>query len=227
MAALGRRTCNFGRQRTWSGITSFLVLLLAIPGGAVVVDRIAISAGNKVITDSAISLRLRLSAFENGDKPDQGLAARKRAADLLIDQRIVEREMDVGHYPRTGEEGRASLLENYAKTVYRGDKRLLDRALAAYGLSESDLKEDLARQEDLLTFLNVRFRPAVQVSDSDINAFFEKTIKPLEPQASLNELRTQIEQRLAGERANSEMETWLKEQRKSTRIDYLEKDLAP
>jgi len=205
----------------------FLLLLAAAPAGAVVVDRIAISVGNKVITESAINLRLRLTAFENGDKPDFSLAARKRAADLLIDQRIVEREMDVGHYPRTGEDGRAPLLEDYTRSVYKGDKSVLDRALAAYQLSESDLEEDLARQADLLSFLNVRFRPAVQVSDSDIGAFFEKTIKPLKPQASLNEYRTQIEQRLAGERANSEMEAWLKEQRKSTRIEYLEKDLAP
>ena len=99
--------------------------------------------------------------------------------------------------------------------------------MSSYGISEADLQEDLARQSDLLSFLNVRFRPAVQVSDGDVRAFFDKTVKPLQPNASLNDFRSQIEQRLAGERADNEMEGWLKEQRKSARIDYLEKDLAP
>lgn len=205
----------------------FTFVCLAQLASPVIVDRIAIAVGTKVITDSAISLRLRLTAFEDGEKPDTSLPARKRAVDRLIDERLVEREMDLGHYPRLTESERKPLVENYAKTVYKGDRAAMDRALAAYDLMEMDLREDLAREADLLSFLNVRFRPAVQISDGDVRAFFDKTVKPLQPNASLNDFRVRIEQRLAGERANNEMEAWLKEQRKAARIDYLEKDLAP
>ncbi|MDE3198855.1 MAG: hypothetical protein KGN84_21075, partial [Acidobacteriota bacterium] len=181
----------------------------------------------KVITDSAIDLRLRLTAFENGDKLDLGAEARKKAADRLIDERLVEREMDVGHYPRIQAAERAPLLENYTRMVYRGDKTLLGRALANYGLTENDLIDDLTRQAGLLSFLSVRFRPAVQVSDSDIRAYFEKAVRPLQPDARLSDFRTRIEQKLTGDRANEEMEAWLREQRKAARIEYLEKDLTP
>jgi hypothetical protein len=178
-----------------------LCLLVALPAAAVMVDRVAIAAGNRVITDSEIELRICLTAFQNGDKPLVTLEARKKAAQLLIDQKLVEREMDVGHYPRIDEDARARLLADYAKRVYKSDPAAMRRALLEYGLTAEDLEEDLARQSDVLTFLNLRFRPAVQVSDQDA-------------------LR-------ANQRADSDMNAWLGDQRKRTRIEYLEKDLEP
>ena len=178
-----------------------LALLLALPSAAVVVDRIAIAAGNKVITDSEIELRIRLTAFQNGDKPVFTPEARKKAAQLLIDQKLVEREMDVGHYPRLNQDARKQLLADYATTNYKSDPAAMRRALVDYGLTEQDLEEDLARQSDLLTFLSLRFRPAVQVGDQDA-------------------LR-------ASQQADSDMNAWLGDQRKRTKIEYLEKDLAP
>ena len=151
-------------------------ILLALLSVAIV-DRVAVSVGTRVITSSEIDLRIRLTAFENGEKPVFDAGTRKVAVERLIDQKLVEREMDVGHYPRTksGE-----------------SKHAVDPAmLAAYSITEDDVEEDLARQADLLTFLNLRFR-----AGSD-------------------------------ERADADMENWLKDQRKRTKITYLEKDLAP
>jgi hypothetical protein len=74
------------------------------------VDRIAITAGNQVITDSEIDQRIRLTAFENGDQPNLAPAVRKTAADRLIDEKLVEHEMEVGHYPRMSAERRKALL---------------------------------------------------------------------------------------------------------------------
>jgi hypothetical protein len=188
---------------------------LSLPAFAVIVDRIAITVGNKVITDSEIDLRIRLTAFENGEKPDFSLTARKAAADRLIDQKLVEREMDVGHYPRLKAETTAP------------DTAARDQALASYGLTPADLEQDLARQADLLNFLNLRFRPSVQVSDQDVRQYFDKQYRSGSGPVTLNDMRAQIEQRIAGQRADAEMETWLKDHRKGTKIVYLEKDLAP
>ena len=193
-----------------------MIVMLAVPALTTIVDRIAITVGNKVITDSEIDQRIRLTAFESGDKPDFSLAARKAAADRLIDQKLVEREMEVGHYPRLKAETTAT------------DAAARDHALAQYGLTPADLEADLARQADLLSFLNLRFRPSVQVSDQDVRQYFDQHVSAKEQgQVTLNDVRTQIEQRIAGERADAEMETWLKDRRKNARIVYLEKDLAP
>ena len=202
--------------------------LIALSLGAVIVDRIAITVGSKVITDSEIDLRLRLTAFENGDRPDFSLTARKRAADRLVDQKIVEREMDVGHYPHLNDETPALLLANYIQTYYKSDAAGLDRAIALAGITAADLENDLARQSDLLSFLNLRFRPSVQVSEQDVRQYFDQQIRPKETaQVSLNDFRARIEERITDQRADTEMEAWLKDQRRRAKIEYLEKELQP
>jgi hypothetical protein len=180
----------------------------AVPLGAVIVDRVAITAGNRVITESEIDLRIRLTAFENDEKPDLSLASRKQAAQRLIDQKLVEREMDVGRYPRA--------------TPEAAKQSPAAAALKAYGLTAEDLVRDLTWQKELLTFVSLRFRPAVQVTDQDVEKYFkENSLK-----GELNDVRAQIEEKLTGERADKELDLWLQDQRKRTRIEYTDKDLA-
>jgi hypothetical protein len=192
-----------GAMPIWFAIWS----MTAIPLGAAIVDRVAITVGTKVITESEVDLRIRLTAFENDEKPDFSLASRRQAAQRLIDQKLVEREMDVGRYPRATPQA--------AKQV------TAPATLKEYGLTPEDLARDLAWQSELLTFLSLRFRPAVQVTDQDVEKYFkEKSLK-----GEINDVRADIEEKLTGERADKELDLWLQDQRKRTRIEYLEKDL--
>ncbi len=196
--------------------------LLAIPCAGVIVDRIAISLGTQVITDSEIDQRIRLSAFENGVTPDFSLASRKLAASRLIDEKLVEHEMTIGRYPGTPEDKKPALLAAYEKN--RGPAEVT-RQLAVYGLAREDLMNDLARQQDLLTFLSLRFRPAVQVSEQDVQNYYRQHFA--ESKLQLNELRGAIEKKITDDRADAELDQWLKDHRERTRITYLEKDLEP
>jgi hypothetical protein len=221
-------------QKRWPHI-ALCVFLLGVPvaGRAVIVDRVAIAVGDKIITDSEIDQRIRLTAFQNKEKADLSPASRRKAAQQLVDQKLIEREMDVGRYPRLEAVGRKTLLTDYEKTGYKSDLVAMTEALAAYGLTPRDLEDDLGRQSDLLTFLNLRFRPAVQVTDQDIQKYYDENVlkdaagKTAEKAqaGALNEMRAAIEQKLTGERADHELDLWLQDQRKRTRIEYLEKDL--
>ncbi len=206
-----------------------LLLLMMLGSGlqlqAVILDRVAVAVGNKVITQSEIERRIRLTAFEKRETPDFSLASRREAAGRLIDQRLVEREMDVGRFPRFAAENEKDLVASYERANYPSDHAGLLRALATGGLSEADLGEDLARQRDLLTFVDLRFRPAVQVAEQDVQKYFDEKVAPGDRQ-TLSALRPQIEQVLADERADRDLDDWLKDQRKRTRIDYVDKDLA-
>jgi hypothetical protein len=197
-------------------------LLCAFTTVAAVVDRIAVTVGNRVITASDIETRLRLSAFQNGEAPDLNLAARRTAAQRLIDQRLIEKEMELGRYPRLDAVERSRLIPAFAAESFKGSTEALDRALTEAQLTRQDLEEDLARQSELLTFLNLRFRPAVQVSDADVERFYHEQA---EPAISLEEARPGIEQRIAADRADQELEAWLVDQRKRTRIVIVDKDL--
>lgn len=174
-----------------------LALLFATQAGAVIVDRVAIVAGGRVITDSDIDARIRLTAMQNGTPPDFSPAMRREAAQRLIDQRIVEREMDLGRYPRLDSAQRAGLLTAFAASVFGGSTDALDSALTAAGLTRAQLEADLARQSELLGFLNMRFRPAVP----------------------------ETEEKAAAEHADRELEAWLADQRKRTRIVFVEREL--
>lgn len=138
--------------------------------------------------------------------------------------------MDVGHYPRLPAERGKALLDDYIASSYKGDRDAFGRALMSYRLTAQDVEEDLARQTDLLTFLSLRFRPAVQVTEDDIRKYFNEKVLPRLAKAqqdSLNEMHAQIEQQLTAERADRELDLWLQDQRKRTKIEYEEKELAP
>lgn len=200
-----------------------LALGSATPLGAVVVDRIAVIVANQIITSSDIETRLRLSAFENGAAPaDFSLAARRTALQSLIDQRLVGKEMELGHYPRLEAAERARLVSEFAVSAFNSSMEEMDRALARAGLQRKDLEEDLARQAELLTFLSLRFRPAVQISDADVDTRYRARTGPRVP---LDEVRQSIEQSITAEQADRELDAWLAARRKSTRIVFVDRDL--
>jgi hypothetical protein len=141
------------------------LMVVALAAPAAIVDRSAVSVGGRVITASEIELRIRLTAFQNGEPANLSLAARRSAAQQLIDQRLVEREMDLGHYPRLDDESRDQLL-----SAWEADRAALETRLAGYGLTADDLEADLARQSDLLTFLSLRFRQTESVTRQQADA---------------------------------------------------------
>jgi hypothetical protein len=175
-----------------------LILLLVWGAPAAIVDRVEIAVGNKVITQSDIEQRIRLTAFENREKPDFSLATRREMAQKLVEQRLIEREMEVGHYPRIGAPPVDEMMAEFEKKNFPDHAAMLAE-LAKYGLTEADLRKDFAREADLLTFLNLRFRPSGDTTD------------------------------LAGanQRADKEMDAWLADQRNRTKIDYPDAELAP
>jgi hypothetical protein len=212
---------------------TFLVSLfvaLANPLSAVVVDRSAITVGNKVITDSEIIRRIRLAAFQNGVLPDFSLAARREAAQRLIDLKLVEREMDVGNYVRESPAQAVKLLTAFTAEHYKGNAEAVRLALAAIDLTPADLQAELAEQADLLSFTSLRFRPAVeQASDREVEEYYQNhvvsAVKPGVKPPSLADSRANIEQILADERADLDLDAWLRDQRAHTRITYLESAL--
>lgn len=207
-----------------------LLLAAALPAPAVIVDRSAITVGNKVITDSDIVRRIRLAAFQNGVVPDFSLAARREAAQRLIDLKLVDREMDVGNYVRTSPAQAAKLLTAFTAQHFKGDAEALRMALAAIDLTAADLQDELAEQSDVLSFTNLRFRPAVEpASDREVEEYYQNHIvpetKPGEKPPSLADSRATIEQIIANERADLDLDAWLTDQREHGRITYLESSL--
>lgn len=152
-----------------------LLLLGVVAVSAEVVDRTSVRVGTRIIASSEIDLRVRLAAFQNREKVEMSVVRRREAARQLIDQRLVEREMELGHYPRLDAAQRAPLLIVYAAQAFSGDVGALGAALASYGITPAELEEDLARQADLLTFLGLRFRinDETRKGDEDLEGWIQ------------------------------------------------------
>ncbi len=198
------------------------VLLFICLCNGEIIDRIAVSVGNQVITEAQIVDEIRIAAFLNNKAPDLSQAGKKAAAERLIEQTLVRREMDVGHYPLP-DLSEADPLEQELHAKY-GSPADFDRALAKAGIAEPDLKQHLWWQLTLLRFIDYRFRPAVQIQDAAIKDYYDKQRAEWEKQGvkpipSLEDSRTDIEKILTEQRVDRAMDRWLGDSR--TRVEIL------
>ncbi len=204
------------------------VLLLALAAtlaSATIIDRIAVTVGNRVITSSDIDRDIRVTAFLNGQPPDQSAANKRATAERLVEQTLVRRELETNRYPVPQPAEIEPALAAFRHRYYPNEADYR-RALAKYGISDQDVRDALLWQRTLLQFIDVRFRPAVQVTGEEIQHYFDTVLAPRlraeEPGKtfSLDDYRDQIEDILAGRREDSEMDNWLREARRRTPIVY-------
>jgi hypothetical protein len=210
--------------------STFLSVFLAytlFPSGprasAEIIDRIAVSVASSVITASDVDREIRVTAFQNGVTPDFRAANRRETAQRLVEQKLIRREMELSRYPLPDPSEAGPLLEQLRMGRYKSDSEF-QQALAVSGITEQELRDALLWELTLLRFIEVRFRPAVQVSDQELQDYFEKVVSPAaqaahpEQPVALEDYRNQIEETLAGQRADQEVNNWLKEARKRTEI---------
>ena len=209
----------------------FVALLSGIMLHAVIIDRIAIVVGgDKIIKDSDINRDIRLVSFINKQKADFGADARRTAASRLVDQMLIRREIEVGMYSVPSESDVARTLAGVEKsrcpTAAQCKKEMAD-----YGLTQQELKEYLSWQLTVLRFIDTRFRPAVLVSDEEIEAYYRQHLAELQKQNpgkpdTLEALHDQIQQTITAERINEQFYSWLKARRQAIKVEYREARLA-
>jgi hypothetical protein len=205
--------------------THCALLCLALQAAhADIIDRIAVSVGNRVITEVDLDREIRITALLNGEKPDFSPQNKRKTADRMVDQRLVRSELEASRYLLpSAAEADAALKELKSRYPDEAAYRL---ALAEYGIDEDDLKTRLLWQLTLVRFIDMRFRPGIQISDEEIRSYFNEHTRPALDRAhpgkpsSLDDYRDSIEQTLIGQAADQEAERWLKEARRRTPIVY-------
>jgi peptidyl-prolyl cis-trans isomerase SurA len=205
-----------------------VVAILCAGAPAEIIDRVAASVDRQVITLSAIDERLRVAAFLNQTVADLGAESRRRMAERLIDQALVKQEMELSRYAQPKDED----VAQYVAAIERQWKVSTDefkRRLADYHLDERILRENLRVQLATVRFIDLRFRPGSAVSDAEIEHYYQETFAPEwrasspgKPAPEVEEVRDRLEQLLLAERANQELEQWLKQARETAQVRYFE-----
>jgi hypothetical protein len=199
----------------------FLTALACLAASAAVVDRIAVTVGTQVITETEILREIALTAFMNGEKPAFTVANKRKAADQLVEQKLVRKEMEMGRYPEATPAQAKELLAETVKNL--GGPEAMRRQLAIAGLTEDDIRNHLLWQLTLVHFIDLRFRPAIQVTGQDVQDYFRREVLPKQPPdhpIRLADVREKIQETLYAQRADQQLDEWLKHAKNTTRISY-------
>ena len=206
---------------------SVIPLLVAAGLHGEIIDRIAVSVGNQAITTSDLDREIRVTAFLNRTTPDLSPANRRAAADRMVEQRLILRELESSRYPTPAPSEIDPILDKFVKENFSSAEDYR-HALEAAGIADENLRDELLWQRRLLLFIDVRFRPAVQVSGQEIQDYFTRVVEPAAQAAhpgepvTLGEYRAQIEEKLSGEAVDRQMSTWLDNARKRSEVVFHE-----
>lgn len=193
-----------------------------------IVDRIAITIDQRVITEAQLDEEIRVTAFLNQEPIRRDLDTRRNAADRLIEQELVRRDMDLSRYPMPTQSEIDTLLADTKQQI--GADRFLTQ-LPQYELTEDILREHLRFQLMMLRFIDFRFRPDIQISESDVKEYYAQQIEKWKAShtgtpPSLDQSRPAIQKALTDQRVEYALSAWLEETRKQVKIIYLDKELA-
>ena len=156
------------------------------------------------------------------------LASYYDAANRLIEQTLIKRDMEFSHYPLPViADADASLAD--VKTSYASDAQYQE-ALHRYRMTEEDLKEHLLWELTVLRFIDYRFRPGIQIADSEVQAYYRQQLahwqeQGTKPVPELSDVRGQITEILTQQRIDESLDRWLAEARLQIAIHYLDEGL--
>ena len=195
---------------------------------AEIIDRMVITVGRQVITQSQLDEELRVTAFLNLVPIDTSIEAQRKAADRLVEQTLVNREMELSRYP----EPTPDAVEKYRSQIVKqyGGEAAFQAALKRDLLTPATLNRHLVEQLTVLRFLDYRFRPEVDVTDHDIADAYHlyveewKRTKP-GPPPSLDRVRESLESQIYQGKINGEFSRWMEETRKQVPVNYLDSHL--
>lgn len=178
-----------------------LILLFVSAASAGVVDRAALIIGKTVYTESEVEGEARLTQFEARQPLDLSAAARKQAANRLVDRELLTQEMAATGFDAAGVDG-AALLVSFRQQHYSSAAQFRE-ALARYGVTEDELKQRLVWEITLLRFTDQRFKPLATLADLESA---NRSENPAAPTASA---------------IDQQMDAWLQQQRADAHIVFI------
>jgi peptidyl-prolyl cis-trans isomerase SurA len=191
--------------------------------GAVILDRISVIVGNRVIKSSDIDRDIRLTAFLNRAKADFSPQTKKQSAQRLIDQDLIRQEIANGNYRRPAEAEAVTLEAEIVRDRFGGSDSEFARTLERYGLTRVELSTQLLWQLTVLRFIDQRFRAGIVVSDGEVRQYVQQhqaQLRRQNPGAAGDVLEMKARELLESEQVDKNFADWLEGARKGTRIEY-------
>jgi len=200
------------------------LLLVASLASAEILDRIAVSVGSSVITESEIVQQIRLIAIQNGQQPDLSKENKRQVAGKMVEQILIRREIQANRYMSVEPPNPEPMVEDIRKRY--PDGAAYQKALAEYQITEDELRKQLQWQMTLLLFIDVRFRPGIQVPEADVREYYEKQYVPEWKKThtgtppALEESKAEVENLITADLADHALDRWLGQTRTQTQVRF-------
>ena len=187
------------------------------------IDRILAIVDDDPILDSDVERALGLGLVSVADEEAAGEAASRRAVlDQLIEERLRFHEIDRFGFTEISldevDRGYGEIRDRFASDTAFDDR------LAELGIEPDGLRQLVARQILVLTYVEERLGSRVFVSLDDIRQYYTETLQPeMKTRGAavppLPEVREEIRAVLRQQRLNEEIERWTEELRIEADID--------
>jgi hypothetical protein len=209
LAASGGLAFRLSQAVYPAAAASSLLLVTAVVACTAVVDRIAVVVGKNVITESELLQDLRITEFLNQQPLDLSSSKRRDAAEKMVDQQFLRKEMETSHFAMPDASRADTMLADFRREHF-ANEAAFHAALQRYGITEAELKQRLLWQLAVIQFTDVRFRPELPPPPPPNVQTANRMRAGAPPPAS--------DQR--GQTVDEVMDQWLKQERSSTRIVF-------
>jgi parvulin-like peptidyl-prolyl isomerase len=211
-------------------IQAFSLLLLGIVGAVEgqemeLVDRIVAVVDEDPILESDLDRAIGLGLVEAGAEESEE-SFRRRVLNQVIEEKLRFHEIDRFGF---SEISLSDVDRAYGEIKSRfRDEDAFAESLDALGITSDELRQLVARQLMVLTYVDERLGARVFVSVEDIQRYYEETLLPElrargERIPDLDSVREQIRAVLKEQRLNEEITAWTEELRREADIeDYFD-----
>lgn len=200
---------------------TLLPLLLMLAANPEILDRLALSVGEEIITEQQILLHIRTAALLNGEAPRVTPAIKRQAAQKLIEITLIRTEMRNNQYPLPSPQQVEQALASIVAQRFAGNFEAMRTACSRYQISEAELKDSLLWQLATLSFIDFRFRPGIQITEAEIRDFYQFDYADRTTR-SLDQARNEILEVLTQQRIDNLLDRWLNQAESTTRVRWIE-----
>ena len=199
---------------------------------AELIDRVAVSVGSTVITESELLEHLRIRALLEGIPLRLDSETKRDAADRLIQQALIRREIENTRYVTPEAFLAQPLLASFKLSRFHDNAGEYQAALKMAQVTESEVQASFLWQLTVLRFIEFRFRPGIQIAAEEIRDYYERKFLPdwrsrsKEPPPSAEDAASAVEEILLQERIDNQLDRWISLTRTQVSIRYREEVFA-
>lgn len=216
---------------------SYLAVIVLMLGyserlfGGEVLDRVVAVVNGHPILASEWEEALRYECFQNQRAvADMRSEERQGTLQRLIDQRLIEDQMKLeGGAPAISEQLTGKVVQ-MREQILRERKQRPNREnpdweaiLVEFGFTQEEIEGHVARELNILRFVERRFRPTIQIDPAEIERYYRETLMPQLQKAGaadppLADIERQIRELLVQKALEEQLNRWLQSLRQEHRI---------